>query len=292
MIAYLRFEASESLKKKYFVENGKIFYPIEHMILLNSEQLSPDERSLLYSCNPKIKDIWYIDFPNIVISCVDSSITLMQQTEQYLFDAIPTVEEWIAKASVIVQNNTRIVNDAQKIHEEKLANIAIKRNRYQDMLAEYKNKMENKVLTYGLRLETSELQTLLALEKELDIPDYKSVAQYVKDKKRQIDQQKYDNMKYVFITAHGSPQLRLAYELDYECNIMYVTERAHKEFPDYKVYFENVHTHKSECPSVKAINFLIENGSFGKTIAVLENTDEEVIMIKNYLGNYTLIKKL
>lgn len=107
-----------------------------------------------------------------------------------------------------------------------------------------------------------------------------------------------------WIAAHGSERLRLAVENGYNCQRLYVTERAAVEHPDYTADFDdNAQWDSRSCPSEAALKEAIAVGGevVWLTKPPLAKHDEdfdcydweerEAVVIRDFLGNYDLVKE-
>lgn len=109
-----------------------------------------------------------------------------------------------------------------------------------------------------------------------------------------------------WIQEHGSEYLRKACNAGYNCQRMYVTERAALERPGYIVDFDNNANWKSRaCPSEAALDESLRvegqvvwlTQTPGRGTEDLQNEDEyevysecEAVVIRGYLGNYDLLR--
>lgn len=97
--------------------------------------------------------------------------------------------------------------------------------------------------------------------------------------------------------AHGSPRLRKCVEAGYDCQRLYVFERAALEHPAYVVDFDDKATWKSRSgPSEAALDEAARVG--GEIIWLTSLPDEdyvdpcEAVVIREYLGKYDLVKAM
>lgn len=112
--------------------------------------------------------------------------------------------------------------------------------------------------------------------------------------------------KRAWILEHGSEYLRDAVSLDYDCQRLYVTDRAALEHPDFDLDFDNNADWSSRsCPSIEALTIVkplvaakldaqvvwLTEG-VEKSESNLYDDDEscEAIVIRDYLGKYDLVK--
>jgi hypothetical protein len=111
-----------------------------------------------------------------------------------------------------------------------------------------------------------------------------------------------------WVEEYGSERLRLAYSRGYDCDQIYVEERAAIEFPGFSIGMEeNTGWYKAENPSLDALileRALRNQGREAEVTTVIyfpaegydDEADEEnferreAMVIKNYLGEYDLIK--
>lgn len=119
--------------------------------------------------------------------------------------------------------------------------------------------------------------------------------------KEQKEKEKAEKVEWV--NTHGSDHLHRAVKLGYNCQRLYVTERAALEFPGFTVDFDNeARWKRRSCPSKKGLTeleALLEQGHQAKIMWLINSTSfneygdyepREAIVIRNYLGKYDLVK--
>ncbi len=114
--------------------------------------------------------------------------------------------------------------------------------------------------------------------------------------------------KAAWIEAHGSDHLKLAWQREYDCQRLYVTERAALEFPDFTVDVDDTANWDDRtCPSPEA---LAEEVALSEShpdteictvwltcpVGGMDEYDEfptrEAIVVSGFLGEYDLVKML
>lgn len=113
----------------------------------------------------------------------------------------------------------------------------------------------------------------------------------------------YREEKAVWIEAHGSNYLRRATALGYECRHWYIDERVAFELPGFQADFDNRARWEIRiCPSTEAAAEVkaLQGNEHDAVVAWLRRPPKkdtlvnfkpcEAVVIKGYLGEYTLIK--
>lgn len=126
---------------------------------------------------------------------------------------------------------------------------------------------------------------------------YKDAVEASKDARKLAAQQEIDD----WIAAHGSDRLAKAYAQGYECKRLYAKERASLEYPDFELdYMDNLEYVDRINPSLEALE-LSEQYAGSEVVWVKARHDEsddyateqeEAVILKNFLGRYTLVKYL
>ncbi len=132
--------------------------------------------------------------------------------------------------------------------------------------------------------------------------------QRLRNKEEAAKKDAAEKEKQDWITAYGSERLKRATKLGYNCQRLYVMERAAKEFPEFIVDFDNrTSWNTRNCPSAEILSEvekLIENGFSAEVVWLTrpayygnepepDDFDEfkplEAIVIYPYLGKYRLV---
>jgi len=104
--------------------------------------------------------------------------------------------------------------------------------------------------------------------------------------------------KLGWVAAHGSSHLRAAVAAGYDCQRLYVTERAAVEYPGFVVDFDDRASWKARsCPSEAALAFALahEGEVVWLTAPPREHDDyepyeaREAVVVRGYLGKYDLV---
>lgn len=158
--------------------------------------------------------------------------------------------------------------------------------KYQELLNEYNIKKEMEMK----KREEEKAQRILS-EKQRN----EAIEQ-----KREQQQKDREN----WIKNNGSKYLKDCLELGYECQRKYVEERSVIEHPEFVLDFDNVSEWNERIgPSEEAISeikILLEQGNDAEIVWLTKyiDTDEEyfaeceAVIIKEYLGKYTLVNKI
>ncbi|MEQ6359441.1 hypothetical protein V7D15_06990 [Thermoanaerobacter thermohydrosulfuricus] len=213
------------------------------------------------------------DVPYSVRTYVFNYPALDSKKETIYFDHVPTKDEMYEFILKKYKEEKENYEKIKKEYEIKLREF--EENILPKLISEEKEKLQKKILEEQIEKEKK--------EKEL------------KEKKEWIEK-------------YGSEYLRKAFSARFDCQRLYVQERAAKEFPDFILDFDNqVEWKERSCPSVEALNEMLdlrEKGYNAKVVwltwipADLVGEDEdcyefeekEAVVIENYLGKYTLIK--
>lgn len=108
--------------------------------------------------------------------------------------------------------------------------------------------------------------------------------------------------KAAWIAAHGSDHLRAAVAAGYDCQRLYVTERAAAEFPGFKVDFaDRSRWDRRSCPSEEGLGIsLATKGScvvwLTAPVRKVDDEDEweprEAVVVEDFLGKYDLVREV
>lgn len=103
--------------------------------------------------------------------------------------------------------------------------------------------------------------------------------------------------KLAWVAEHGGEHLRRAVEAGYDCQRLYVSERAAQEYPEYQLDFDEELSYKSRnCPSPEALEESLKLADRGLEARVVWADPEgygrygEAVVIENYLGSYRLYR--
>ena len=166
------------------------------------------------------------------------------------------------------------------------------------------NNFSTKILSDNAMKQIEDLKIAYNNENELNIK--KEIELTEKKKQEEKVREKLNQEKIEWINNFGSEQLKLALELNYEHNRLYVQERYKIEFPEFELDYNESSSWKTKVnPSTEAliaVKKLIEDGYEAEIIWLTNpiNIEEydydnqfescEAIAIRNYLGKYDLIK--
>lgn len=152
---------------------------------------------------------------------------------------------------------------------------------------------EAETLLYREALASWEAETQKAAEREAQV---------------QQERERQQQDKRAWIEAQGSDYLRKAFAQEYDCQRLYVTERAASEFPAFQVDFDDDCTWKARsCPSLAALE-LAESVPGARVVWLTEisetlaqtwdcEKDEygdvgeaEAVLVTGFLGRYNLLR--
>lgn len=125
-------------------------------------------------------------------------------------------------------------------------------------------------------------------------------AKRLADAKAAAEAQEAD--KAAWIAAHGSDHLRAAFAAGYDCQRLYVTERAAAEFPGFQVDFsDRSRWDRRSCPSEEGLGIsLATKGSrvvwLTAPVRKVDDEDEweprEAVVVEDFLGRYDLVREV
>jgi hypothetical protein len=244
----------------------------------------------------------------IIWAAPDLTISLNSEAE---FSGPPTLEQVlpviVRKAEAEIEQEKKSLDRNVRWATERIASAIENKNVEVQTLARHELQ---KAASLGIDLRE---YSRLAAEHERLIPEFKAYkaardAEYQrrKDELEAAEAQKRkaaEAEKLAWAQAHGSEHLRRACAGGYNCQRMYVTERAGQELPGFTVDFDK----KSEwtnraCPSLTALDVAEAAIKAGHDATVVWFTagprgeDEyefepcEGVVIREYLGKYDLVR--
>jgi len=200
--------------------------------------------------------------------------------------------------------------DAQPTLEQAIQAITEKR--------ELERQAERERAEYGRRIravidaiyECKTLDELHALHITLDDKGVQGARELAEQR---LEREARKAEKAAWIEAHGSAHLKAAFGRGYDCQRLYVQERAAMEAPRFEVDFDGTANWKSRsCPSSGALQAEVEAERLGigdvKTVWLIHPPTDcsrseveqeadwwdfepcEAVVITGYLGKYTLIR--
>jgi hypothetical protein len=227
----------------------------------------------------------------------------------HTFDNQPAVEQVIE----FVESNGDAIAKA-KAHEAKLE--AARQAEHEAKLAEY----ERVKLEIDALIEARDLEGLNELKlgelwsfspsKSQKFSPHDSLSSIVDEARKEIKRERREAEKESWILANGSDHLKSAFAEGYDCQRLYVTERAAQEAPGFIVDFDdNADWRSRSCPTERAMEIVNEAREFGireprvvwlTSPPGAEIVDEyepyepfeacEAVVIRNYLGRYDLVQ--
>lgn len=236
------------------------------------------------------------------------------KSEPLRFDQEPTTAEILDAARRILPAKQAMAQDRARRNQEQ--------RRLQATVAEIEQEIGRiekeafSTLDFSAALnQMARLSTDVIASDLIHVTEYKRyVDSYIHSAERSLKKEQREQEKSNWITAHGSDHLQRAWGMAYDCQRLYVTERAAMEAPGYTVDFnESASWRDRSCPSMQALDELtaIEKAVKGEYHYVAwllkpasDSVDEddyydyqhdypcEAIIIRGYLGRYDLVKEI
>lgn len=303
-IVELHYRISDSWRNTQFIATGCMpdQYSTAHLDMI---QATPDKRAAILP---------YID-ENLVLDNEDLPA----------YEGEPKVSE-VAADCILLSKETMNHECSRLVRG--IANAALTlRNKISSQSAETPGwlmlSLDERSKAQALGISLVEYDAVLA-EYLANLPEFVRLANKARERKLQADakteKQKqaqraaFDEEKQAWIAEHGSEHLRRAFLTNgYDCHRRYVVERAAYEAPDYVVDYDKVASWVPvSTPSIEALDIVDEARakSIGQPIVVWltyapQNqgceededcfclgsfTPSEAVVIRDYLGQYTLFK--
>lgn len=257
---FAEWKPSDELKKKYFVETGKQLAGNEK-IEFNPQSLTPEQRETLLKCRSTGQVIWQLPSMTVgVARTYHSASPEFKLKSVDLFDSIPTMNEWLARAEEAAQSQASFVTEMEAAmnayREDMLSDFAQevedKIQRIRNMIGQrayWQLSADNEIGQYEIdRLNqagaTYELSEYYAARDEFNhmLPTFQEekkardeAEEAAKAAKREEERQK----QLEWAIEHGSERLVKGLQAGYNCNRLYKLERAEFEFPSYTLDLQN-----------------------------------------------------
>lgn len=256
------YTTSKALRDREFIASGKSVSPITH-VSVDPENLSPRARMGI-TCVRKLE------------TRNSNECTLPGKLN------IPGHSAWARVSADTYEANTLL--DAGSVNDilEKFADV------YDAATAD--------IIQWTL--DEKEYKNSIARQRAEDIAKQQArvAADKVQEEAKRQERLRLTQEKETWISQNGSEHLRRATSQGFDCQRLYVTERATVEYPGFGVDFKNGLEWKSRsCPSEAALD-LMETLP-GTTIVWVtydgsgdEFTPCEAVVVENFLGAYTLYK--
>lgn len=263
--------SKEYIEHAYVNSDGEAFIDLRKYVDHNFKLKKISAEKLEKLRNGSMTSEWDIKNCKPEITCESKKIE---------FDKILTGEEMIA----IYYSK---VEECQKQREALL-------NEYNENMSEYEEAaaIAIKILNEEIKKQNEKMQETRKLA--------------------ELNREKRKNEKADWIKEHGSDYLKKAFSHGYDCQRKYVKERTEFEFPDFILDFDDkLEFFERTCPGEEALNKSIEIEEILKTDSDaycsvewynyqcwnfehfnedLPSSSCEAVVIRNYLGKYTLVK--
>jgi hypothetical protein len=184
------------------------------------------------------------------------------------------------------QNGRNIFNVRRVINEEKVLEFWEQNNFSLEIFTDEENAL--------LELRKFQVEKNKILQEEKKQREQQEREEEEKAKEERLQE------KLKWIAEHGSQHLKDCVELGYRYSYIYKTERAKIEFPDFQIHSENDYRiyerYNPTVESIEEVKSLIALDLNAEVVWAEEQCHNgetyEAIIIKDYLGNTTLIKIL
>lgn len=305
-LAYL---TSRTLRDQHLIDTGQPLASVEYLTV-DTESITREQRAVIV---PLLAGE-IATTPALVRGMVrghdgqprlDNGVVLTGgQSDPRQWDTFPTPDAWCARAARIITANAawepRLADAMTAWQAEQkaaAAREAAARETADADLAEVR------------RLEAAgDLAALRAFHIRTAGLSPKNARYYEQqrdDAIRSLEAAARDAAKSAWAAAHGSPRLQRALAAGYDCQRLYVQERAALEAPGFFVDFDNEAEWKSRsCPSEAALDICDSAQIPGAQVEVVWLTDLprnmpgapfvfdgcEAVAVTRYLDRYTLIK--
>jgi hypothetical protein len=305
----LAYEPSKALRDRWLIDTGQPLATVEYLTV-DTGAITREQRAVIVPLlTGQIATI-----PALVRGMVrghdgqpllDNGIVLTGgQSDPRQWDAVPTLDAWCARAAAFAQTNAA--------WEAKLADAMTAWQAEQKAAAARAaaaRETADADLAAVRRLEAAgDLAALRAFHIRtagLSPKDARYYEQQRDDAIRSLEAAARDAAKSAWAAAHGSPLLQRALAAGYDCQRLYVTERAALEAPGFDVDFDNEAAWKSRsCPSAAALDLADRVQRLpGAQVEIvwltqpIDGEDDayefepcETVAVTRYLDRYTLIK--
>lgn len=277
----LQYMPSEKLRQDYLMETGERL-PSPASLKVDLADLTPPQRAIVVQAGINHHDV--VAMPSIVIGIKADILSPGRPAFAYDpnhsspgmtliggegdFDTIPTVQEWLAMAEARLATHARWQPelDARLAAWQAEQDAKAQRKReleqqYTALKTEWLPKIDamteaeaNHALPESIRQIEQEMK---ALRVSFGYRGCLSDARHERWERLRRERVKAETeaAKTAWVQAHGSAHLKRACAGGYDCQRLYVTERAALEAPGFAVDFDDTAGWKSRaCPSVEALD--------------------------------------
>lgn len=308
----LAYDPSKALRDQHLIDTGQPLASVEYLTV-NTVAITREQRAVIVPLlTGQIATI-----PALVRGMVrghdgqprlDNGIVLTGgQSDPRQWDAVPTLDAWCARAAAVVQTNATWeakLTEAMTIWQAEQKAAAAR--------AAAARETADADLTEVRRLEAAgDLAALRAFHIRTAALSPKNARYYEQqrdDAIRSLEAAARDALKAAWVAAHGSPRLQRALAAGYDCQRLYVTERAALEALGFDVDFDDNAAWKSRsCPSETALDIAETVAALGQASVVwlttpADNTESddvydtftpvEAVVVTGYLTKYTLVREI
>ncbi|NNG67539.1 hypothetical protein [Caldanaerobacter subterraneus] len=262
-------------------------------------------QTILVPVTPELLEVAEVDSEgDIIVNVCTKKVYKVREISKNLDLSVP-VDDTVYSVRTYVMNYPVLSSEEETIYFD---HVPDKEEMYEFILRKYKEEKENyekakaELETKLKEFEENILPQLISKEKEK--LQKKILEEQIEKEKKQKELEE----KKEWIEKYGSEYLKKAFAQGFDCQRLYVKERAAKEFPGFIVDFDDrVSWKERSCPSEQALEEMIklkEKGYDADVVWVtwvpadLQGEDEEyyefeeqeAVVIRNYLGKYDLIK--
>lgn len=268
-----------------------------------------EKQTILVSVTPELLELAKVDIQgNITVDVATKTIYKVKETSKNLDLRISidnttySVTTYVMNYPIFATEETTIYFDHVPTKDEMYEFIIKKyreeREKYEEAKKEFEvklNEFNENILPKLINEEREKLQKKLLEEQKEKQKEEEKRQRELKEKKEWIEK-------------YGSEHLKKAFSQGFDCQRLYIEERAAKEFPGFILDFDDdAEWRGRSCPSKQALEEMIELKEKGYKANVVwvtwipadlmgededyyEFEETEAVVIENYVGKYTLIK--
>jgi hypothetical protein len=300
---------SEAFRKQHYAETGE-FLAEEQSALIDTSQASQGQREAI------APDLEGKDQPVVNLINFSSAYRTRDGWAATKSDTRYQVDHLITDATGLVEEcqamNARREQAIKNAFERERADLE---RRVADLTDTLKRKLAKRDPT-GYYSGLSQIEVDFSNEIGFDLTAYrdarkafdeaqpifeaeKAAREAEAEHRKELEKATVEAEKVAWVRANGSDHLRRCVEAGYDCQRLYVTERAALEHPGYLVDFDNRADWKSRaCPSPDAMDEVESAGGDAQVVWLTEppsGSDEEDFdeceaVIITILGRYRLVK--
>lgn len=252
----VKYTLSEAARRRHLIETGTTISQ-EQALEIDLTELTPAQRKILIDAGGWDYTGLHMSIPQFRPD-ESSELYRYRQTETVKFDGEPSLDEILTVARQRISVRTEIEADkAKRWAEKKLL---------QAEYTELRSRLEADIEAAGARLDALRqaekrwlgadwFARLIEVETALKFNQEHSFRRQTERAWSAARQAKAEADKQAWVEAHGSRHLQRACAGGYDCQRLYVVERAALEAPGYTVDFNQSAKWKDRaCPSVAALD--------------------------------------